>query len=365
MRFSGWAWEKTNSGVYESSMEFILDMLSERVQLNENVLVPDTCSTPTGRRAFLTHQDSSGPLEFWLDTTVASIFLPAVLGECTPGASKVTCAIVPTANRKTLPSLSATINSTKFLRKIAGAGVKRVTIRSDGGPGNLPTLQVELVGGTETRDAPDATKTVGDLNELGKILANTTCRLYLADEDLPYTTMVNHPIKTKSFEVTIEPQFKEDPIIGTEGLDPELYVPESWRIRASLTVPYTAGAGASGVSPGTVQWLARYMGADNVPDADGIVGAVTRVWDLMKSTKIPLAFEMKFTYDTTYNLQINIDKAIIIDPPDYNEEGKVIKDVGLVLEALYNYESADKTIEAVIGTDTTGAADLPGYVAPT
>jgi hypothetical protein len=357
VRAVGVAAEAT-SGTYKVP-DYYFDPLSENVQLNENTLVPDTISTRTGRRSFLTHQDSSGPVEFILDTTVASYFLSAVAGESATAAGATTIALVPTANRKTLPSVSVTINSLYFLRKIAGAGVKRVTIRSDGGPGNLPSLQAEFIGGTETKDAPDANIDVTSFadTELGKVLANTTGLIYLAD-DIVSVTGGGDPgkIKTKSFDVTIEPTFKEDPIIGEEGLDPELYYPENWKITVNVTIPNT---------PANAQWFARYMGSVVDPDADGLSGAVTREWDFLNQSdtdSFPLQFKAYFSYDANYDLEIDVENMVIIGPIGYNEAGKVISDVTLSLEAIhYDDAGVDKTFQAVVGnsTDFTGAL-LPG-----
>jgi len=363
VRYIGLSWEKTDSGTYDTTIDFYYDAMSERVQLNENVLIPDMISVPAGRRAFLTHQDASGPLEFILDSTIASFFLPAVAGECSVASGVVTTKIVPTANFLTLPAISVTINSLYFNRKIAGAAVKRVTIRSDGGPSNLPMLQAELVGGKESRDVTDILTNVDSFSEGGKVLANTTATLYLADED---ETITNEPIKVKSFEITIEPVFKEDPIIGTEGLDPDLYIPEAWRVRVNLTVPYTRGAGTGTTAAGTIQWLNRYMGSSVDANADGIASAVTRVWDLLKAEEIPLIFRAKFDYGSGYTLQIDMAKMVIVEPPDYNEEGKVIKDVGLVLEALYKPDVStgliNETWIAVIGNATSDTGtNYPGY----
>jgi len=347
---------ETSSGTYKVP-DYYFDPMSERVQLNENVLVPDTISTRTGRRAFLTHQDSSGQVEFILDTTIASYFLSAVAGQSTTATGTTTISLVPTSSRKTLPSVSLMINSLYFLRKIAGAGIKRVTIRSDGGPGNLPTLQAEFVGGTETKDIADVNVNVASFTELGKVLANTTGWMYLADDDLTVTNKsATGLLKAKNFEIVIEPVFKEDPIIGTEGLDPELYYPENWRIRVNLTIPYTAAS---------TQWMSRYMGSVQAPDADGIGGAITRVWDLLATgvTKLPLQFRAYFEYDADYTLQLDVRKAVIIDPHDYNEEGKTIRDVSLTLEAIHYEDTTDKTFQAIIdnSTDFDGAL-LPGNV---
>lgn len=347
---------ETSSGSYKVP-DYYFDPMSERIQLNENTLVPDTISTRAGRRAFLTHQDSSGQVEFILDTTIASFFLSAVAGQSTTVTGTTTISLVPTSSRKTLPSVSVMINSLYFLRKIASAGVKRVTIRSDGGPGNLPTLQVEFVGGTETKDVADTNVNVASFDELGKVLANTTGWLYLADDDITITNKsATGLLKVKSFEIIIEPTFKEDPVIGTEGLDPELYYPENWRIRVNFTVPYT---------PASTQWFARYMGSVQAPDGDGIGGSITRVWDLLGTgvTKLPLQFRAYFEYDANYNLQMDVRKAVIIDAPTYNEEGKTIRDVSLTLEAIHYEDTVDKTWEAVIdnSSDFDGAL-LPGDV---
>lgn len=361
VRYVGLSWEKTNSGSYDTTIDFYFDPLSERIQLNENVLIPDTISTPTGRRAFLTHQDSSGPLEFILDSTIASFFLSGIAGESAVTAGVVTTKIIPTANRLTLPSISVTVNSLYFKRQIAGAGIKRVTIRSDGGPSNLPTLQAELVGGTESKATQDIVSDVNSFSEQGKVLANTTGTLYLADAD---ETITDEPIKVKNFEITIEPTFKEDPVIGTEGLDPELYIPESWRVRVTLTVPYTRGDNTTPppASAGTVQWLSRYMGSSVDVDADGIGGAITRLWDILTSTKQPLNFRAYFDYGSGYTLQINLQSCVIIEPPDYNEEGKAIKDVGLVLEAIYKDDTGiNETWEAIVGNAASDTAVLSPY----
>jgi hypothetical protein len=354
---------ETTGGEYVAP-DYHFDPLSESVQLNENTLIPDTISTRTGRRAFLTHQDSSGQVEFILDTTVASYFLSAVCGQSTTSTGATTIELVPTAERKTLPSISLTINSLYFLRKIAGAGIKRVTIRSDGGPGNLPSLQAEFVGGTETKDAPDANINVASFSaaEAGKVLANTTGFLYLADDDLVVVgggTGGIGLIKTKSFEIVIEPTFKEDPIIGIGGLDPELYYPENWKITVNVTIPNTAA---------NSQWFARYMGSQQDTDADGLLGATTRVWDFLNQTgtpSFPLQFKAFFSYDTDYDLEIDVENAVIIGPVGYSESGKTISDVTLSLEALHYEDTTDKTFQAVIGNSSafTGAL-LPGDETP-
>jgi len=346
-----------NSGAWVTP-DYYFDPLSEGVQLNENTLIPDTISTRTGRRAFLTHQDSSGPVEFILDTTVASYFLSAVAGESATAVGVTTISLIPTANRKTLPSVSVTINSLYFLRKIAGAGVKRVTIRSDGGPGNLPSIQVEFVGGSETKDAPDANINVTSFAdaELGKVLANTTGILFLADDDDVVTSSGSTGvIRTKSFEISIEPMFKEDPIIGLDGLDPETYIPENWRVRVNVTIPNSAA---------NAKWFARYMGSEIETDGDGLLSAVTRVWDLLNvsSVSFPLQFKAYFEYSATYKLEIDVENMVIIDPITYAESGKTISDVTINLEALhYDDTGVDKTFQAVItnSSDFTGAL-LPG-----
>lgn len=349
---------ETTSGIYKVP-DYYFDPLSERVALNENVLVPDTISTRAGRRAFLTHQDSSGQVEFILDTTVASYFLSAVAGQSSTVTGTTTVSLVPTSSRKTLPSVSLTINGLYFLRKISGAGIKRVTIRSDGGPGNLPTLQAEFVGGSETKEIADTNIDVSSFTELGKVLANTTGWLYLADDDV---TIANKSatglLKVKNFEIVVEPMFKEDPIIGLNGLDPDLYYPENWRVRVNLTVPFT---------PENTQWFARYMGSSQDPDADGIGGSITRVWDFLDAVSgtgsFPLQFRAFFEYDSDYNLQIDVRNAVLIDSPDYNEEGKTIRDVSLSLEALHYDDSGDKTWQGIIdnSTDFIGSV-LPGNV---
>lgn len=345
-----------NSGTYVVP-DYYFDPMSERIQLNENVLIPDTISTPTGRRAFLTHQDSSGQVEFILDTTVASYFLSAVCGQSTTTTGTTTIELVPTAERKTLPAVSVTINSLYFLRKIAGAGIKRVTIRSDGGPGNLPMLQVEFVGGTETKHVVDTNLNVSSFTELGKVLANTTGWLYLADDDDTVTNKsATGLLKAKNFEVVIEPTFKEDPIIGIDGLDPELYYPENWRIRITLSIPYTAES---------TKWMARYMGSQQDPDVDGIGGDITRVWDLLNEDAaqlaLPIQFRAYFEYDANYNLQIDVRNSIIIEPPEYNEEGKTIRDVSLTLEGIhYDNAGVNETFQAVIDN----SSDFDGSLLP-
>ncbi|TET10493.1 hypothetical protein E3J84_03945, partial [Candidatus Aerophobetes bacterium] len=269
---------ETSSGIYLDPT-FYFDPMREGVALNENVVVPDTISTRAGRRTFLTHQDSSGPLEFILDTTIASFFLAAVTGGCSVTSGEVTIELAPDDNRKTLPSISLYLNSLYFLRKIAGAGVKRVTIKSDGGPGNLPTITAELVGGTETKTAADANLNVSSFNELGKILANVTAAIGLADAD---ETVGSEVIKTKSFEITIEPTFKEDPVIGENGLPSDMYYPESWAFRFNLTFPYI---------PVNTKWLMRYMGSEVDPGVDGIPSEITRIWDVYQdpdTIKFPL-----------------------------------------------------------------------------
>ena len=150
--------------------------------------------------------------------------------------------------------------------------------------------------------------------------------------------------------------FKEDPVIGIEGLDPELYYPENWRIRASVTIPNT---------PANSVWFARYMGTEIDADADGISAAVVREWNFLVESAVsfPLQYKAYFEYSALFTLEIDVQNMVIIDPITYNEAGKVISDITISLEALhYELAGVNKTIQGVItnSTDFTGAL-LPGY----